>query len=86
MEQYEKIIELLDKNELTNDEQSYLGKIVNSDKDAARLVAVYNAIRINLPNVTHIDTNLIVDFVLYENGELSDDKVIPILADKLGLI
>jgi len=83
MEQYEKIIELLDKERLSEDEQKNLSEIVKSDKDAARIIAVYKSIKINLPNVMHIDTEMIGDFILFQNGELPDDTIIPVLLDKI---
>jgi tetratricopeptide (TPR) repeat protein len=85
MEKYEKIIELLDKEKLTKDEQNYLSEFVNSDKDATRLEAVYKSIKTNMPKIAHIDSEMIGDFILYENGELSEDAMIPLLADKIKL-
>ena len=85
MEKHDKIIELLEKEFQTADEQKYLDEIVQSDKDSARLVAVYNSLKANIPSAMHLDTEMIGDFILYENGELPDDAVIPVLADKIKL-
>jgi len=85
MEKHDKIIELLEKDFQTADEQKYLDEIVQSDKDSARLIAVYNSLKINILNAVHPDTEMIGDFILYENGELLDNAVIPVLADKIKL-
>jgi tetratricopeptide (TPR) repeat protein len=85
MEKHDKIIELLEKNFPTAEEQNYLNEIVQSDKDSARLVAVYNSLKTNIPIAMHLDTEIIGDFILYENGELPDDAIIPILADRIKL-
>lgn len=84
MEKYEKIITLLEKDSLTTEEQNHLEGTIKSDKGAARLVALYNSIKTNLPNVMHLDTELIGDFVLYNNEQLPDDAIIPLLADKIN--
>ena len=47
------------------------------------MVALYNSLKTNLPNIIHLDTELIGDFVLYKNEQLPDDTIIPILADKI---
>ncbi|NNG27407.1 MAG: hypothetical protein HKM87_07765, partial [Ignavibacteriaceae bacterium] len=83
MEKIEKIIELIEKESLTTKEQSYLDRTIKSDNDAARLVALYNSIKTNLPHVMHLDTELIGDFILYKNEQLPDDAIIPLLTDKI---
>lgn len=83
MEKHDKIIELLEKDFQTADEKNYLDEIVQSDKDSARLVAVYNILKTNIPDAMHLDTEMIGDFILYENSELPDDAIIPVLADKI---
>ncbi|MBT8386055.1 MAG: hypothetical protein KJO12_01470 [Ignavibacteria bacterium] len=83
MEQFEKIIELIEKESLTTEEQKHLDGSIKSNKDVARLVTLYNSLKTNLPNILHLDTELIGDFVLYKNAQLPDDTIIPILADKI---
>jgi tetratricopeptide (TPR) repeat protein len=83
MENYERIIELLEKEILTSEEQNYLNGILHSDKEAARLVAVYNSLKTNIPNASHLNTEEIGDFILYKNDELPDDAIIPLLTDKI---
>jgi tetratricopeptide (TPR) repeat protein len=85
MEQFEKIIKLLDKDNLTEEEQNYLNNTISSDKDASRLVAVYNSLKNKLPNMVHIDTEMIGEFILYENGELPENIVIPALSEKIKM-
>jgi len=83
MEKHDKIIELLEKDSLTTEEQIHLDGTIKADKDTARLVAVYNSLKTNIPNAMHLDTEMIGDFILYENSEIPDDAIIPVLADKI---
>ena len=83
MEKFEKIIELIEKESLTIEEQNYLDEAIKSDKDASRLFALYDSLKTNLPNVMHLDTELIGDFILYKNEQLPDDAIIPSLEDKI---
>ncbi len=83
MDKHIKIIDLLDKDFLTEDEQNYLNEVIHSDEDSASLVAIYNNLKTNLPNTTHLDTELLGEFILYEKNELGDDRIIPLLAAKM---
>lgn len=83
MEKHFKIFELLEKEFLTADEQKYLDDIIHSDTDSSRLISVYKNLKTELPNLVHLDTEIIGDYILYENNELPGDPVIPLLAEKI---
>lgn len=85
MEQYENIIELLEKVNLSPDEQKYLNDSIESDKDIKRLIEVYKNLKTGLADSIHIDLDMLTSYILYEKGNDPDDKIVPLIADKIKL-
>ena len=83
MEQYEKIIELIEKVNLTPDEKKYLNDSIGSDKEIKRLVEVYRNLKSGLSESVHLDLDMISSYILFEKGDETDDKLIPVLANKI---
>lgn len=83
MEKHVKIIELLEKGSLSAEEQKYIDEIIGADSDAARLVKVYYNLKEELPQKFHPDSEMIGNFILFENGEEPEDKLVLLLADKI---
>ena len=85
MEQYEKIIEIIEKVNLSPDEQTYLNNSIESDKDIKRLIEVYKNLKTGLADSIHLDLDTLSSYVLYEKGIVPDDKIVPLIADKIKL-
>ncbi len=85
MEQYEKIIELIEKVNLSPEEEKYLNDSIESDKDIKRLIEVYRNLKSGLTNSIHIDLDMLSSYILYEKGNVPDVKIVPLIADKIKL-
>jgi tetratricopeptide (TPR) repeat protein len=85
MEQYEKIIELIEKVNLSPEEQKYLNDSIESDKDIKRLVEVYKNLKTGLAESIHIDLDMLASYILYEKVNVPDDKIVTLIADKIKL-
>ena len=85
MEQYEKIIELIKKVNLSPEEQKCLDDSIESDKDLKRLIEVYKNLNCGLEDTIHSDLNMLSSYILYEKGNVPDDKTVPLIADKIKL-
>lgn len=85
MEQYEKIIELIEKVNLSPEEEKYLNDSIESDKDIKRLIEVYRNLKTGLADSIHFDLDMLTSYILYEKGNVPDDKIVPLIADKIKL-
>jgi len=85
MEQYEKIIELIKKVNLSPEEQKCLDDSIESDKDLKRLIEVYKNLNCGLEDTIHSDLDMLSSYILYEKGNEPDDKLVPLIADKIKL-
>ena len=85
MEQYEKIIELIEKVNLSPEEEKYLNDSIESDKDIKRLIDVYKNLKTGLAESIHIDLDMLTSYILYEKGNVPDDKTVPLIAGKIKL-
>jgi len=85
MEQYEKIIKLIEKVNLSPEEEKYLNDSIQSDKDIKRLTEVYKNLKTGLADSTHFDLDMLTSYILYEKGNVPDDKIVPLIADKIKL-
>lgn len=79
----EKIIELLDKKELSDSEKEYLKQLSASDDEAADIIAVYPTIKKSLQRNEHLDEELLGEYVLFKSGSSEYSKVLPFLVNKL---
>jgi len=83
MEQYEKIIELIEKVNLSPEEEKYLKDSIKSDKDIKQLIEVYKNLKTGLADSIHFDLDMITSYILYEKGNVPADKIVPLIADKI---
>lgn len=85
MEQYEKIIDLIEKVNLSPEERKYLNESIETDKDIKRLVEVYKNLKTGLADSIHFNLDILSSYILYEKGNVPDDKIVPLIADKIKL-
>ncbi|MDA3859799.1 MAG: hypothetical protein PF445_01095 [Melioribacteraceae bacterium] len=72
----EKILELLSKETLTNDENVFLKEKINNDPALTKYEAIYNLIR-DMKNNFHLNSDLISEYVLFNNNlPLEDNSII----------
>lgn len=79
MNDFEKIIELLDKNLITEDESKLLDEMINKDPEAKKINQAYLHLKTSLKRNEHIDEELMGEYVLYKNN-LSAERLIILLA------
>ncbi len=83
MEKFEKILELLEKQNLIEEEQSALKQLADSDEELKSFIGVYKNLNSSLSASGHIHTDLLATYVLSENGDESENKLIEILKEKI---
>ena len=82
MENFEKILELLQKKSLTEAESQILKKLAESDSEINSFINIYNKLNSNLASADHIHSDLISAYILDEWGDKSD-KIIPLVRNKI---
>ncbi len=83
MEKFEKILELLEKQNLTEAEASSLKQLADSDEELKSFINVYKNLDSSLSAPGHIPTDLLATYVLFEKGDESENKLIEILKGKI---
>jgi len=82
MNDFEKIIELLDKDFLTEDEKHLLNDLIGNDLEAKKIHDTYLNLKSSLNGDEHIDEELMAEYVMYKNN-LSSNRLIVLLANKV---
>ncbi len=81
MDETEKILELLDKQALSDEEKEYLSKALNNP-ELRKIKETYLQLKNSLKRNDHIDEELMAEYVLHKNN-LTEGKVIVLLANKI---
>jgi len=77
MKNVEYIINLLEKENLSEEEKKNLNDLLNQDHDLIKYLRLYEKLKL-AGSITHPDTEMLGEYVLYTNGFLKDnEKVIP---------
>jgi tetratricopeptide (TPR) repeat protein len=79
MNEFDKIIELLDKKSISQEEKVLLSKMIEADSEAKKISQAYLRLRISLKRNEHIDEELMAEYVLYKNN-LSSERLIILLS------
>jgi tetratricopeptide (TPR) repeat protein len=83
MDKFDKILELLQKKNLTETEKKFLEQFAESDSEIKSFIQVYNVLDKNLSIDEHIPTDLLSDFILFEKGDEPENKIIPLVKQKV---
>ena len=86
MEKLEKILELLEKSSdvgLTAEEEITLKTLTESDAESGDFAELYNSLKKHLPASFHPDEELLASYIMLENGEESENRILPLLSDKI---
>lgn len=83
MEKLDKILELLEKKSLTEDDQKFLKQSADSDEEIKTFINSYKILSCSLSEAKHVPTDLIASYVLFENGDDPENKVSAILSQKI---
>ncbi len=85
MEKFEKILKLLEKDSLSDFEKEELIKYADTDDEIDTFIKVYKLLDKAVAAKGHLPTDLIASYVLYKKGEDTEDKIIPILKNKISV-
>lgn len=83
MEKFEKILELLEKQNVTKEEKLLLEHLSDSDEELKSVIGVYNNLNSSLSSPGHIPIDLLTSFVLTEKGDESENKLLAIFKEKV---
>lgn len=79
MNEFDKIVELLDKDSITSEEKALLNEMIEADPEAKKISQAYSQLKISLKRNDHIDEELMAEYVLYKNN-LSSERLIILLS------
>ena len=79
MNDFEKIIELLDKESITPEEKHFLNEMIGKDSGAKKISQAYLQLKNSLNRSEHIDEELMGEYILYKNN-LSRERIIVLLS------
>lgn len=83
MNETEKILELLEKAELTLDERNELESLLAAIPGSDKLVKTYTGLKYSLAADSHIDENLLGEYVLFKNSVLGENQSMLLLERKI---
>lgn len=69
MSELQKIIDLLDKETLTEEEKKYLSEKAGSDDETAKIITMYKKLKEVAAASSHPDEELIGEYILYKNDD-----------------
>ena len=82
MNDFEKIIELLDKDFISEGDKVRLNEMINNNPEAKKIHDAYLNLKLSLKRDKHIDEELMAEYVMYKNN-LSSTRLIILLANKV---
>ncbi len=83
MEKIDKILELLERKNLTETEIKLLKEFANSDKEIRSFISVYRSLNSSLDSSEHLPPDLLSSYILFEMGDEPDNKLIPYIQQKI---
>jgi tetratricopeptide (TPR) repeat protein len=82
MNEFEKIVELLEKESITSEEKIFINSVIEKDPDAKKIYKTFLLLKNSLKRNEHIDEELMAEYVMYKNN-ISSDRSIVLLANKV---
>lgn len=82
MNDFNKLIELLDKEIISKDEKYLLDKMIRNNPEAKKINDAYLSLKNSLKRNEHIDEELMAEYVMHKNN-LSSERLIVLLANKI---
>jgi tetratricopeptide (TPR) repeat protein len=83
MEKADKILELLERQTLTESEKKLLEDFANSDDEIKEFIKIYRNLEATLSASGHIHPDLLSSYILFEMGDDSESKLISIIKNKI---
>lgn len=83
MENLDKILELLEKKSLSEAEHKLLKQFTDSNEEIKSFISSYKTLNNTLSNSSHIPTDLLASYILFERSDDPENKVADILSQKI---
>ena len=83
MEKYEKIIHILEREVIPYADKEYLKRIATEDIDIKNFISIHLKLKRILNYSSHLDMEILAEFILYYDGDLNAAEYIPQLTDKI---
>ena len=74
MSSYEKLIEILEKNNISHEEENYINLLCAEDIEARKIFSIYNNLKTSRQKSFKVTDELLADYVLYINGIEPENK------------
>jgi len=83
MENIDKILDLLQKKSLGDEESRFLKESAQTDTELGSIIKIYNNLNAKLSESAHVHTDLLSSYILYESGDAPENKLIPLIRNKI---
>ena len=83
MENIDKILDLLQKKSLSDEERRFLKESAQTDTELGAFINIYNSFNSKLSDSAHVHTDLLSSYILYESGDAPENKLIPLIRNKI---
>lgn len=83
MEKIDKILDFIEKENLSPGEYQTLNQLTGSEAETKYLLKTYKSLKSGLPGSVHIDIDLLSSYILYEKGIKADDNLAVLLSGKI---
>ena len=83
MEKFEKVIHILEREVIPYEEKEYLNRIANEDIDIKNFISVHLKLKRIFNSSSHLDMEILAEFILYYDGDLNAAEYIPEITDKI---
>lgn len=83
MTEFDKIVELLEKSDLSAEEKIFLETESNKNGEVKKFISAYSSVSSALSRKDHIDEELMGEYILLQN-EASDERIVILLSHKIA--
>jgi tetratricopeptide (TPR) repeat protein len=83
MEKFEKVINILEREEIPIEEKEYLKRIADEDIDIKNFISIHSKLKLIFNSSCHLDMEILAEFILFYDGDLDAAEYIPQITDKI---
>jgi len=83
MEKFEKVIHILERDIIPYEEKEYLNRISEEDIDIKNFISVHSKLKRIFNSSSHLDMEILAEFILYYDGDLDAAEYIPQITDRI---
>ena len=83
MEKFEKVIHILEREVIPNEDKEFLKRIAAEDIDIKNFISIHLKLKRIFNYSYHLDMEILSEFILYYDGDLDAAEYIPQITDKI---